>query len=160
MSNENKLKQIVADEYKKCAADPIHFLCKFATIQHPQKGKIKFNLYPFQLKVLEQMCKNDYNIILKSRQLGISTLTAGYALWFMLFHNDKNVIAICTKLETAKSLVTKVKIMHDNLPSWLKMKKVEDGKIRLVLQQGIGKAVISSDYAADKLKETLLTTCV
>ena len=38
--------------------------------------------------------------------------------------------------------------------------KVEDGKIRLVLQQGIGKAVISSDYAADKLKETLLTTCV
>ena len=39
-------------------------------------------------------------------------------------------------------------------------KKVEDGKIRLVLQQGIGKAVISSDYAADKLKETLLTTCV
>lgn len=39
-------------------------------------------------------------------------------------------------------------------------KKVEDGKIRLVLQQGIGKAIISSDYAADKLKETLLTTCV
>ena len=39
-------------------------------------------------------------------------------------------------------------------------KKVEDGKIRLVLQQGIGKAVISSDYAADKLTETLLTTCV
>jgi len=39
-------------------------------------------------------------------------------------------------------------------------KKVENGKIRLVLQQGIGKAVISSDYAADKLKETLLTTCV
>jgi len=39
-------------------------------------------------------------------------------------------------------------------------KKVEDGKIRLVLQQGIGKAVISSDYAADKLKDTLLTTCV
>ena len=38
-------------------------------------------------------------------------------------------------------------------------KKVEDGKIRLVLQQGIGKAVISSDYAADKLKETLLKTC-
>ena len=37
-------------------------------------------------------------------------------------------------------------------------KKVEGGKIRLVLQQGIGKAVITSDYEADKLKETLLTT--
>ena len=34
-------------------------------------------------------------------------------------------------------------------------KKVENGKIRLVLQQGIGKAVITSDYDADKLKQTL-----
>ena len=34
-------------------------------------------------------------------------------------------------------------------------KKVADGKIRLVLQQGIGKAVITSDYDADKLKQTL-----
>ena len=34
-------------------------------------------------------------------------------------------------------------------------KKVVDGKIRLVLQQGIGKAVITSDYDADKLKQTL-----
>ncbi len=34
-------------------------------------------------------------------------------------------------------------------------KKVENGKIRLILQQGIGKAVITSDYDAEKLKETL-----
>ncbi len=34
-------------------------------------------------------------------------------------------------------------------------KKVADGKIRLVLQQGIGKAVITSDYNAAKLNETL-----
>ena len=34
-------------------------------------------------------------------------------------------------------------------------KKVEGGKIRLVLQQGIGKAVITSDYDANKLQQTL-----
>jgi 3-dehydroquinate synthetase len=34
-------------------------------------------------------------------------------------------------------------------------KKVADGKIRLVLQQGIGKAVITSDYDTYKLKQTL-----
>lgn len=37
-------------------------------------------------------------------------------------------------------------------------KKVADGKIRLVLQQGIGKAVITSDYDTDKLNETLSLT--
>ena len=36
-------------------------------------------------------------------------------------------------------------------------KKVENGKIRLVLQQGIGKAIITSDYDAEKLKATLLS---
>jgi 3-dehydroquinate synthase len=34
-------------------------------------------------------------------------------------------------------------------------KKVENSKIRLVLQQGIGKSVITSDYDAEKLKQTL-----
>jgi 3-dehydroquinate synthase len=34
-------------------------------------------------------------------------------------------------------------------------KKVADGKIRLILQKSIGSAVITSDYDADKLMETL-----
>ncbi|MCB5186011.1 3-dehydroquinate synthase [Methylobacillus gramineus] len=34
-------------------------------------------------------------------------------------------------------------------------KKVVDGKIRLVLQQGIGKSVVSSDYDAEMLRQTL-----
>lgn len=34
-------------------------------------------------------------------------------------------------------------------------KKVVDGKIRLVLQQGIGKSIVTSDYDASKLRETL-----
>lgn len=34
-------------------------------------------------------------------------------------------------------------------------KKVADGKIRLVLQQGIGKAIITGDYNQDKLQQTI-----
>ncbi|HEY3299164.1 MAG TPA: 3-dehydroquinate synthase [Methylophilaceae bacterium] len=34
-------------------------------------------------------------------------------------------------------------------------KKVQDGKIRLILQQGIGQSVITSNYDADLLKQTL-----
>ena len=34
-------------------------------------------------------------------------------------------------------------------------KKVVDGKIRLVLQQGIGKSVVTSDYPAETLRQTL-----
>jgi 3-dehydroquinate synthetase len=34
-------------------------------------------------------------------------------------------------------------------------KKVADGKIRLILLQAIGKAVMTGDYSQDLLKETL-----
>jgi len=44
-----------------------------------RRGKIKFKLYDFQYDVLKEYQENDYNIILKSRQLGISTLSAAYA---------------------------------------------------------------------------------
>ena len=45
------LKKIIRQEYIKCAKDPIHFMKKYCYIQHPQRGRIQFNLYPFQQKV-------------------------------------------------------------------------------------------------------------
>ena len=114
------LKKVIRQEYLKCAKDPAHFMKKYCQIQHPQRGRIQFNLYPFQEKVLTLFRDNPYSIVLKSRQLGISTLGAGYSLWLMTFHKDKNVLCIATKQETAKNMVTKVKFMYENLPSWLK----------------------------------------
>jgi phage terminase large subunit-like protein len=62
-----------------------------------------------------ELDEHQFNVILKSRQLGISTLSAGYALWMMLFQDDKNVLVIATKQEVAKNLVTKVRYMHESL---------------------------------------------
>ena len=88
MSNKQDIKAIIREQYKKCAEDPVYFMKQYCYIQHPLKGKIKFNLYPFQEETLTDLQHNRYNVILKSRQLGISTLSAGYALWSMLFNED------------------------------------------------------------------------
>ena len=48
------IKQVIKREYLKCAQDPVHFMRKFCTIQHPQKGKVKFDLYPFQERCLKE----------------------------------------------------------------------------------------------------------
>ena len=133
---KQSLKQIIATEYTKCAQDPVYFMKKYCMIQHPTRGKIKFDLYPFQEKSLALFDEHDYNIILKSRQLGISTLTAGYSLWSMLFNDDFNVLVIATKQDVAKNLVTKVRVMHDYLPSWLKGNCVEDNKLSLRFKNG------------------------
>jgi hypothetical protein len=130
------IKQIIREEYLKCAQDPAHFMRKYCHIQHPTRGRIIFNLYPFQEKVLHLWRDNPYDIILKSRQLGISTLVAGYSLWLMIFQKDKNILCIATKQETAKNMVTKVKFMFENLPSWLKIGAEENNKLTLRLSNG------------------------
>ena len=130
------LKTLVREEWVKCAKDPVYFFKKYCYIQHPHRGKILFNLYPFQETLMDDVNDNRFNVILKSRQLGISTLSAGYSLWLMLFHEDKNILVIATKQEVAKNLVTKVRFMHDNLPSWLKGQTEEDNKLSLRLRNG------------------------
>jgi len=119
-------------------------------IQHPTRGKIRFNLYPYQETTLQSLADYRYNIILKSRQTGISTLVAGYALWKMLFVEDYNVLVIATSQNTAKNLVTKVRVMNQFLPSWLKEVAEEDNKLSLRYRNGSQIKAISSKPSASR----------
>ena len=130
------IKEVIKKQYIQCAQDPAYFMKKYCTIQHPKHGKVKFNLYPYQEKCLTEFKDNRFNVILKARQLGISTLTAGYALWLMTFHQDKNVLVIATKQEVAKNLVTKVRVMYEGLPQWLKTNTEEINKLSLRFKNG------------------------
>ena len=143
-NKKGQLKDVIKQEYIRCASDPIYFLKKYCVIQHPIRGKVPFHLYDFQEKTIEDFVQHRFNIILKARQLGISTITAGYSLWMMTFHQDKNILVIATKQDTAKNLVTKVRVMHANLPSWLKQKCVEDNKLSLRYKNGSQIKAVSS----------------
>ena len=55
MAVKKTLKEIIRDEYKKCSVDPVHFMRKYCIIQHPTKGKMYFNLYPFQEESLTSL---------------------------------------------------------------------------------------------------------
>lgn len=147
MSN-NELLELIKVEYKKCAQSPTYFLNKYAFIQHPIRGRIPFKLFNYQINTLEDFETYDNNIILKGRQIGISTLTAGYAMWMLLFHYDKTILVIATKKDTAKNLVTKVRYLHDNLPSWLRGKLTTENKLSLEFSNGSSiKAVAATDDA-------------
>ena len=159
MATQKKtLKDIIKEEYQKCASDPIYFMKKYCKIQHPVRGTIPFHLYPFQENTLDDFSNHRYNIVLKSRQTGISTLTAGYSLWKMLFNNDFNVLVIATKQEVAKNLVTKVRIMNQHLPSWLKLTTIEDNK--LSLRYSNGSLIKATSAAADAGRSEALSLLV
>lgn len=127
-NNMQLTKEQIKQEYKRCARNPIYFLKKYAYIQHPKRGKVKFDLYPFQQDTILEFIKHSWNIIVKSRQLGISTLCAGYALWLMTFNKDKSILVIANKQDVAKNLIRKVRQMYELLPPFLQEPLVTDNK--------------------------------
>jgi len=148
MANQADIKEIIKQEYIKCATSPTHFFRKYCYITHPTKGRILFHLYPFQEKVLNEFKEHRFSIINKSRQLGISTLTAGYSLWLMLFNKDKTILCLATKQETAKGMVEKVQFMYNNLPTWLRGNKpISDNKLSLKLSNN--SQIIATSAASD-----------
>ena len=152
MSDQPKksLQDIIREEYKKCLTDPVYFMRKYVKIQHPIRGTIAFDLYPFQAKTLEEFANHDFNIVLKSRQMGISTLVAAYSLWLMIFHKDKNVLIISIKQEVSKEIVSKVRFANDALPSWLKVECKEDNRLSLKLANGSNIVATSSSTSAGR----------
>jgi len=159
MAKQTKtLKEIIKEEYQRCASDPIYFMKKYCMIQHPVRGKIPFHLYPFQEDTLTQFKDHRYNIVLKSRQTGISTLVAGFSLWKLLFNQDFNVLVIATKQEVAKNLVTKVRVMNQYLPSWLKLQTAEDNK--LSLRYANGSQIKATSAAGDAGRSEALSLLV
>ena len=124
-------------EILKCGKDPSYFLKTYARISHPLHGLVPFKTYDFQDDLLKDFNDYRFNVILKARQLGISTITAGYVVWMLLFHRDKNVLVMATKFSTAGNLVNKVKKIMKNLPDWLRIANIEiDNRTSFVLSNG------------------------
>jgi hypothetical protein len=158
MSYKLTKKQIVK-EVIKSGKTPIYFINNYCKIPHPGKGLIPFKTYDFQDDLVESMSLHRFVICLKARQLGISTITAAYITWLVLFHRDKNVLVVATKLATAANLVRKVKIILKNLPEWMKISDlIVDNKNSIEL--GNGSQVKASSTSGDAGRSEALSLLV
>jgi len=151
-------RQVVA-EIIRCGKDPSYFINNFCRISHPLEGTIPFNLYDFQEDCIEKFNEHRFNVINKGRQLGISTTAAAYICWMMLFHRDKNILVVATKLSTASNLVKKVKFMMKSLPPWLMIAKITtDNKNSFELANG--SQIKASSTSGDAGRSEALTLLV
>ncbi len=57
-------------ELKRCAQDPVYFINNYVMIQHPVKGAIPFELYDYQIKMVEAFKEHRFTCTLSSRQTG------------------------------------------------------------------------------------------
>lgn len=99
----------------------VFYFSLFIFVVHPVRGKVRFELYPYQKSVLYQFVKDRFNIILKFRQAGITELISMYCLWLAMYHPNKKINIISIKDTTAKKVLKKIKYMYKNLPSYLQV---------------------------------------
>ena len=99
-----------------------------------------------------------YGVWLHGEAVSTGMVMAAYLSKLMGWLKEIEFNRIVTLLKEAKLPVDPPQISEDQYMQLMRMdKKVVDGKIRLVLQKGIGDSVITSDYDTNHLKTTLKT---
>ena len=70
----NLTKEQAVKEIIRCGKDSTYFVNNFCRISHPVHGLIRFNTYDFQDDLLDNFSAHRFNVVLKARQMGISTI--------------------------------------------------------------------------------------
>jgi hypothetical protein len=93
----------------------------------------------------------------KFRQAGASTLAAAYALWFCIFNSHKTVVIISKDDDASKEIVTRIRVMYEELPTWLKPKLLKDAEHTIKFEnKSIVRSKASSKNTGRSISASLL----
>lgn len=124
---------------KKCERDPAYFVQTFIKIKDSQSGDVlDFKLWDFQKDYVKSF-KSKHNpnghrfhLVLKSRQLGMSTTTLALLLHKAMFTKNCKIVIACKKQNDASKMLTdELLFMYDNLPDFIKPTLKERNKLRV-----------------------------
>ena len=107
-------------ELAKCAQDPKYFLTEHCYIQHPTKGRMKFELYDYQRSLVDVYHENRYSIAMLARQMGKSTAAAGYLLWYAMFNPDQTILIAAHKYSGAQEIMQRIRFAYETLPDFIR----------------------------------------
>jgi hypothetical protein len=84
---------------------------------------VPFRLWPAQYQTIQTISANRLLVILKARQLGLTWLVLGFALWLILFHPAATVLLFSRRDDEAVDLLgSRLRGMYERLPAWLKVR--------------------------------------
>jgi hypothetical protein len=114
-------------EIRKCRRSPVYFFDSYCHIYDAvSRAWLPFRLWPAQIATLQSIAGHRLVVILKARQLGLTWLVLGFALWLMLFHPAATVLLFSRRDDEAVDLLgTRLRGMYDRLPDWLKVRTFE-----------------------------------
>ena len=124
MTKEEKLKRIVAD--------PILWIRYFCSIIDKEGRKVPFEPTYHQKLLSKNFGK--YNLVAKSRQLGVTSFALAYSLYLTHTEPDTVCMIMSYSLDTVDIVFKKLKAMYDDLNPSVKIKDVANNRKELILE--------------------------
>lgn len=107
-------------EYVRCALDVHYFVEKYCKVKREDGSIGNILLRDYQKEILDNFVNSRFNILMASRQVGKTISSAIFMLHKILFDNDKNIMIVANKGDTAVEIVDKIKSIYSLLPFFLK----------------------------------------
>ena len=98
----------------------LHFARHFAYIQHPVKGKLLFDPFEYQLRLMHSYHNYRFNINMMPRQTGKTTCAAIYLAWYAMFHPDQTILIAAHKYTGAQEIMQRIRYVYELCPDHIR----------------------------------------
>ena len=126
-------------EFKNCAdndSGPLYFMTNFMAIQHPTQGNMPFEPFDYQLDLIENYNNQRYSINMLGRQMGKTTVAAGYLLWYAMFKPDSTILVAAHKAVGASEIMQRIRYAYESCPDHIRAGVVEYNKGSITFDNG------------------------
>ena len=138
----NQKETFTEDQIKHLSAcmDPnkgyMHFAKHFAYIQHPVKGKLLFEPFEYQERLLRSYHDFRFNINMLPRQTGKTTSAAVYLAWYAMFHPDQTILIAAHKYTGAQEIMQRIRYVYELCPDYIRAGVVNYNKGSIEFENG------------------------
>jgi hypothetical protein len=121
--SKEKFTEEQVEHLLKCS-DPVngyHYFAKhFFYIQHPVKGKMLFEPFEYQERLLQSYHEFRFNINMLPRQSGKTTCASAYLLWFAMFHPDQTILVAAHKYTGSQEIMQRIRYGYELCPDYIR----------------------------------------
>ena len=122
------------DKLKILLNNPLLYIENFIKISNKEGQLIPFKLNELQKDFMDNVSK--YNSILKSRQLGFSTLACALSLYYALTKPNTECLLVSYSIDSATAIFERLKSMYYTIPKVIRPKYDRNSKKELKFDNG------------------------
>ena len=123
--------QAQLEEFIKCSdpeTGPEYFMSNYFYIQHPTKGRMLYEPFDYQRRLIETYHNYRFSISLMPRQTGKSTSAAGYLLWYAMFVPDSTILIAAHKYTGSQEIMQRIRYAYESVPDFIRAGAVSYNK--------------------------------